>query len=326
MRALVTGGAGFIGSHLVERLLKDGWNVDIIDNLHTGKLSNLPVSTLPVYQISIVDLHESYGGTLSGLCERADVIFHLAARVGVLNVLRNSRLTIQRNVESTSIMLQYAAAARRPILITSSSEVYGRRTDSRPLTEDMDLYIGPELRWAYAAGKLSDEFLARAYHEEDGLHVVIARLFNTIGPRQDGLHGNVVPRMIDAALSGKPIEVYGGHQSRSFCWISDTIDALLKLIQEPRAYGEVVNVGNHEEVRILDLALMIKHVVFEFTGKEAAITNIPWNDVHKDWQDIMTRRPSLEKLHNLVGYAPTLNLYEMIRELVRIKIGEKLHV
>jgi UDP-glucose 4-epimerase len=246
-RALITGGAGFIGSHLAEALLERGWTVEVVDDLSTGSIEN----------ISHLKGHPHFAYTLDTvmnrslmleLVDRADVIFHLAAAVGVRLIVEKPVHTIETNIKATELILELAARKRRPLLLASTSEVYGK-LDKPRFSEDDDVILGPtsKSRWCYAASKMIDEFLARAYFKEHGLPTVVARLFNTIGPRQTGQYGMVVPRFVRLALAGQPIPVYGdGTQRRSFTWVGDVVGAMLALIANPQAYGEVFNIGAHE--------------------------------------------------------------------------------
>lgn len=322
MRALITGGAGFIGSSLVDLLLKHGWYVDVIDDLSTGYHKNLPVGPCNLdYYYGPIDIISPAQNTY---VKKADFIFHLAATVGVDLVQKRPLDAIRRNTEATAVLLRLAAIHNKKILIASSSEVYGRRPSDAPLHEDMDLHIGTEQRWGYAAGKLADEFTARAHHAESGLKVVIARLFNTIGPRQVSAHGMVIPSMIDAAMAGKPIPVIGGNQRRSFAWVGEVCECLLGLIQTPSAYGQVVNVGRDSDISITALADMIQKTVHRRTGIVAPIHALPYN---REWQDIQRRLPDLIKLRSLIGFAPTMELEEMVDRLVLLKAatGETLN-
>src|SRR5215831_13785910 len=244
-RALITGGAGFIGSHLSEALLERGWTVEIIDDLSTGSIDN----------IAHLKGHSHFNYVLDSvmtrpvmmeLVDRADVVYHLAAAVGVRMVVERPVHTIETNIKATELVLELAARKHKPVLISSTSEVYGK-LDKPRFNEDDDVILGPtsRARWCYAASKIIDEFLARAYYKERGLPTVVARLFNTIGPRQTGQYGMVVPRFVRRALSGEPIPVYGdGTQCRSFTWVGDVVGAMLALIEHPEARGEVFNIGH----------------------------------------------------------------------------------
>src|SRR5262245_20393846 len=269
---LVTGGAGFIGSHLVERLLREGHAVVVLDDLSTGSLVNLEaVKTNSRLRTIVTKVSEC--ANLADLVSRAHSIYHLAAAVGVELVVKSPIRTLATNLRETEVLLEAAAAANVPVLLTSTSEVYGK-SQKAVFTEDDDLLIGPptQSRWSYACSKLMDEFLALAYAKERGLRVVIARLFNTVGPRQTGRYGMVLPRFIAAARTGKPITVHGdGEQSRCFCYVLDTIEALVRLQASPAAAGKVFNVGQTEEITILELAKLVKATL----DSKSAIEMIP---------------------------------------------------
>lgn len=316
MRALVTGGAGFIGSNLVDRLLSQGWEVSVIDNFSTGTIANLSSS---VDQFISGDVN-SKSPFQCAIAAQADVIFHLAATVGVERVQTESRLAVEGNINITQQALLLAKRTNTPILIASSSEVYGRRPDDQLLREDMDLHISPEIRWGYAAGKLADEFTALAHHKESGLPVVVARLFNTVGPRQVGTYGMVMPRMIDAAVSGeRPIQVVGGGQRRSFAWVTEVVDALIALMNNPKSYGQVVNVGSQNDISMQTLAIFIQREVEKQTC--LPVRPIEYIPYRTDWADILYRMPDLTKLKSLVGAVPTMPISQMIETLVAQRIA-----
>lgn len=318
MRALVTGGAGFIGSHLAESLVSRGWKVDIIDDLSTGDMANIPS-----FMHAKVGFYKGRVNSKSPwqreAAVAADVIFHLAAVVGVRRVVSDPFETISLNTQATLNILELAREFRKPILIASSSEVYGRRDDERLLTEDMDLHIGTEPRWGYAAGKLHDEFLALSCGKKFGTPVVVARLFNTTGPRQVGTYGMVIPRMIDAALDHQDIEVYGsGKQRRSFARVDLTVMQLEALITNPAAYGQIVNVGSDQDISIGNLALLVKNQVNFQSGYVANIRHVP---ADSNWQDISNRKPSLEKVSALCGGEMTHpSIHLIVSDLVQSAI------
>ena len=259
MRALITGGAGFIGSHLAEALLDAGHEVDIIDNLSTGSIRNVGhLKSNPRFKYVIDTLTNE--PLLAELIDRNDVIFHFAAAVGVKLIVEEPVHTIETNVHGTEVVLKHANKKKKKVVIASTSEVYGKSTDV-PFREDADLVMGATVkhRWAYACSKAIDEFLALAYYKERGLPVIIVRFFNTVGPRQTGQYGMVLPSFVRQALSGEPITVFGdGTQSRSFTYVGDVVECLLKLVNEPKAIGQVFNIGNKEEVTILKLAEIVK--------------------------------------------------------------------
>lgn len=308
---LVTGGAGFVGSHLVERLLADGQAVVVIDDLSTGSLVNLrAVSKHPklrVIRSSISDCEE-----LPGLVARAGAIYHLAAAVGVQLVIQSPIHTLETNLHETEVLLKVAAVDGVPVLLTSSSEVYGK-SEKAAFGEEDDLLIGPpnRSRWGYACSKLVDEFLALAYARERSLPVVIARLFNAVGRRQTGRYGMVLPRFIRAARLGEPLTVYGdGLQSRCFCHIDDTVEALVRLQNCRAARGEVFNVGSTEEVTIRGLA----ELVIEVLGSRSRVKLVPYSQAYAPgFEDMRQRKPMVEKLAATVGFRPATPLREIIR-------------
>jgi UDP-glucose 4-epimerase len=293
--ALITGGSGFVGSHLAEALLERGWLVEILDDLSTGSIEN----------ISHLKGHSHFAYVLDSvmnrplmleLVDRADVVFHLAAAVGVRMVVERPVHTIETNIKATELVLELAAKKHKPVLLTSTSEVYGR-LDKPKFNEEDDLVLGStsRSRWCYAASKIIDEFLAKAYFKERGLPTVIVRLFNTIGPRQTGQYGMVVPRFVRKALAGEPIPVYGdGTQRRSFTWVGDVVNAMVALIQHRQAYGEVFNIGHTKEISIYELAVVVKTM----TGS-----------AHR-------RMPDIAKLQRLIGYEPTLDLGQMLGRII----------
>ncbi len=310
MRFLITGGAGFIGSHLAERLLDRGDRVVLLDNLSTGSIENirhLKTSERLSYHLDNIENRQ----LLAELVDDADVIVHLAAAVGVKLIVESPVRTIETNVNGTQMVLETACKKRKLVLTASTSEVYGKNTNV-PFREDADLVLGPTTkgRWSYAASKALDEFLALSYWKEKKLPVIVVRLFNTVGPRQTGRYGMVLPNFVKAALDNKSIDVYGtGKQSRCFCDVRDTIEALLRLIDTPRAVGEVVNVGNTEEISIEALA----HLVKERTASKSSIEFIPYDQAYEPgFEDMMRRVPNVDKLHSLTGFRPQTPLTEII--------------
>lgn len=308
---LVTGGAGFIGSHLVERLLAEGRRVVVIDDGSTGTLANLDrVRTDP--RLEVISTRVSHCPGLESLVAQAAWVFHLAAAVGVELVVRSPVGTIHNNLAETEAILRAAAKGVTPVLFTSTSEVYGK--SQRDLfAEGDDLVIGPPHlgRWSYACSKLMDEFLALAYAREHGVPVVIARLFNTVGPRQTGRYGMVLPRFIEAARAGRPLRVFGtGRQTRCLCLVDDTVEALVRLHRTPAAAGEVFNVGNDEEIAIGDLA---DRVIVELEST-SVIERVPYEQAYAPgFEDMLRRRPSLVKLERFTGYRPRTSLTQIIR-------------
>ena len=314
MRALITGGAGFIGSHLAEALLNAGHEVDIIDNLSTGAIRNVShLKPNPRFKYTIDTLTNE--PLLAELIDRNDVVFHFAAAVGVKLIVEEPVHTIETNVHGTEVVLKHANKKRKKVVIASTSEVYGKSIDV-PFREDADLVMGPTAkhRWAYACSKAIDEFLALAYYKERGLPVIIVRFFNTVGPRQTGQYGMVLPSFVQQALAGSPITVFGdGTQSRSFTYVGDVVDCLMKLVEEPKAVGQVFNIGNKEEVTILKLAEIVKSL----TGSASPIEFIPYDKAYEEgFEDMPRRVPDLTKVSQLVGYEPQVQLNEIITKVI----------
>jgi UDP-glucose 4-epimerase len=307
---LVTGGAGFIGSHLVDRLLAAGKRVVVIDDGSTGRFENLAaVAGNPA--LRIINARVSACAELDALAGGAEVIYHLAAAVGVELVIKAPIQSITTNLGETEAVMAVADKHRVPILVTSTSEVYGKSQKSG-FAEGDDLIIGPPklIRWSYACSKLMDEFLAMAYAQERGLPVVVARLFNTVGPRQTGRFGMVLPRFIAAAKADVPIRVYGdGRQTRCFCYVADTVESLLRLMDTPAAKGEVFNVGTDEEVTIHQLA----ELVIRTLNSKSAIELVPYDQAYQPgFEDMMRRRPVIEKLARVTGFRPSTPLTKII--------------
>jgi UDP-glucose 4-epimerase len=314
MRVLITGGAGFIGSHLCEALLAAGHHVDVLDNLSTGRLENLaPVRNSPRFTCTIDTVFNE--PLVAEMIARADVVFHLAAAVGVKLIVQEPVHTIETNVHGTEVVLRHAVPGKQLVFIASTSEVYGKSTDV-PFREDADLVMGATTRhrWAYACSKALDEFLALAYWKQRQLPVIVLRFFNTVGPRQTGQYGMVVPTLVRQALTGAPLTVFGdGTQTRSFTYVGDVVGALLQLMQTPAAVGQVFNVGNTEEVSIRQLAERIRSI----TGSASPIVNIPYDQAYdQGFEDMPRRVPDLSKLAAAIGYRPTVQLDEIIRRVV----------
>lgn len=309
---LVTGGAGFIGSHLVDRLLGEGEQVAVIDNCSTGTPENLNHAKhnprLQFYQTKVSTCAE-----LERIVSKAKEIYHLAAAVGVDLVLRQPIQTIQTNLRETEVILEAASHYQVPVLLTSTSEVYGK-SQKAAFSEEDDLVIGPShlSRWSYACSKLMDEFLALAYWKDRGLPVVIARVFNTVGPRQTGRYGMVLPRFIAAAKAGKPLQVYGdGQQTRCFCYVADTVEALARLMSTPEARGEVFNVGNDEEITIEGLAALVVKTV----GSSSPIQFVPQDTLYDGGlEDLRRRKPVLSKLAKVCRFRPERSLATTIQQ------------
>lgn len=318
MNILITGGAGFIGSHLADRLVETGKEVYAIDDLSTGCLKNIEhLQNTPGFHL-IVDtvLNEVM---MEELVSKCDQIYHMAAVVGVKQIMNRPVETLETNVKGTETVLRKANRHKRRVLIASTSEVYGKAVDDNPyclLTEDTDRLMGSttKRRWAYACSKALDEFLALAYYEEKKLPVVIARMFNTVGPRQTGQYGMVIPNFVRKALIGKPITVYGdGNQSRSFTHISDVVEALIRLMAEPRAVGQVVNVGGTEEITIKELAFLVK----EMSKTESEIEYIPYERAYgPGFEDMKRRCPDISKIRDLIGFEPKVDLRGIIQSVI----------
>ncbi len=314
MRVLITGGAGFVGSHLSEALLERGDEVSVLDNLSTGSIENIRhLKTHPRFRYTIDTVTNE--PLLAELIDGSDVVVHLAAAVGVKLIVEAPVHTIETNVHGTEVVLKHANKKKKLVLIASTSEVYGK-SGAVPFREDADLVLGPTAkhRWAYACSKLIDEFLALAYWKERKLPVIVVRLFNTVGPRQTGQYGMVIPNFVRQALSGQPITVFGdGTQSRSFTHVGDVVRAMVALIDEPRAIGQVFNIGNTREITIGDLAVRIK----QLTGSHSPIVEIPYERAYEaGFEDMPRRVPDLAKIHGLVGYAPTVELDEILARVI----------
>jgi len=314
VNAFITGGAGFIGSHLAEALLAAGHNVTVLDNLSTGAMENIEhLKGHPGFKYVIDTVTNE--PVLAELIDGADVVFHLAAAVGVKLIVEAPVHTIETNVHGTEVVLKHANKKKKLVVIASTSEVYGKSTDV-PFREDIDLVMGPTTkhRWAYACSKAIDEFLALAYWKEKKLPVIIVRFFNTVGPRQTGRYGMVIPNFVRQGLAGQPITVHGdGTQTRSFCYVGDVIEALQRLVAEPRAVGEVFNVGNTQEISIRALAEKVR----DLTGGRSEIVTIPYDQAYEaGFEDMPRRVPDLSKIAHLVGYAPEVNLDEILARVV----------
>ncbi len=313
-RVLITGGAGFIGSHLAERLLDAGHQVAVLDNLSTGRFENIAhLVGRPGFSFAIDSIENEI--VLDRLASESDTIIHLAAAVGVKLVVERPVHTIETNIMGTEAVLRVAARYRARVLIASTSEVYGKGART-PFREDDDVVLGPTSRnrWAYAASKMVDEFLALAYYQKYDLPAVVVRLFNTVGPRQVGRYGMVIPRFMRQALAGEPITVYGdGSQSRCFCDVSDTVRALEALMMHPQAAGRVFNIGSTEEVTILELAQRVKAIA----QSDSPITFIPYEEAYAPgFEDMKRRVPDISRLHELTGWQPRYRLDDI---LMRVK-------
>src|SRR5205809_2826743 len=314
-KALVTGGAGFIGSHLSEALLAGGWEVFVLDDISTGTLENV------AHLRDRRDFHLVVDSVLSpavvgDLVHRCDVVYHLAAAVGVRLIVEQPVHTMVTNVQGTEIVLGYCSKLGKRVLVASSSEVYGDHREERPLAENDRRVYGPttEKRWLYADSKAMDEHLALSYHLERGLDAVVVRLFNTVGPRQSGRYGMVIPRFVERALAGEPLEVHGdGTQTRSFCHVSDTVSALAGLMDATGISGEIFNVGSSERIRIIDLAERVKQA----TGSESELAFIPYDRVYDQGiEDTLHREPAIGKIKDAIGWEPTLDLDRIIADVI----------
>ena len=314
-KALVTGGAGFIGSHLSELLLAEGWEVYALDDLSTGSLANVE-HLRARHDFHLVVDSVLKPAVVNELVHKCDVVFHLAAAVGVRLIVEQPVHTLVTNLEGTEVVLDHCSRFGKRVLIASTSEVYGDHREERPLEETDGRIYGPttQRRWAYADSKAMDEFLALAYHQERGLDMVIARLFNTIGPRQSGEYGMVVPRFVTAALAGRPLEIFGdGAQTRCFCHVRDTIGALQRLMDSGGTSGEIYNVGSQNRIRIVDLA----ERVLDATGSSSAIEFVPFDRVYgQGIEDMLHRIPSTEKIRAAVGWEPTRGLDEILADVI----------
>ena len=314
MRILITGGAGFIGSHLAEHLLAQGNEITVVDDFSTGRIENIR-HLLSDPHFTLVRDTILNDKLMHVLIEKCDQIYHLAAAVGVKLIIEKPVHTISTNIAGTEVLLDIANKFNRKIIIMSSSEVYGKN-DRIPFCEDDDRLMGATIysRWSYACSKAIDEFLGLAYHRQYGLPVVIVRLFNTVGPRQVGQYGMVIPRFVQQALAGEPITVYGnGSQSRCFTFVRDVVGALVGLMQTDQAVGEVFNIGSHEEISIYDLACKIK----EKTGSQSPIEKIPYSQAYeKGFDDMLRRVPSIEKIGKIIGYKPSYSLDQILDSVI----------
>ncbi len=304
MRGLITGGAGFIGSHLAEELLNRGHEVWVVDNLATGSLENI-AHLQPHKDFNFVLGTITNADLVASLVERVDVIYHLAAAVGVRLIIDRPVETIETNILGTETLLRLANERRTKVILASKSEVYGKN-EKAPFSEEHDLVLGPTIkgRWSYACSKAIDEFLALAYWRQWNLPVVIVRFFNTVGPRQTGRYGMVIPNFVDQALKGEPITVFGdGNQSRCFTYVTDAVRAVAALAECPEAVGEVFNVGSTHEITIAELALRVK----QLTGSPSEIIYVPYDEAYEEgFEDMQRRVPDVSKIQRLIGYAPSM--------------------
>lgn len=322
MRALITGGAGFIGSHLAEALLERDHHVMVIDDLSTGQFANIEHLTgHPRFRFAIDTITNAM--VMDRLVSECDVVFHLAAAVGVELIIDSPVHTIETNILGTHAVLQAANRYRKKVLIASTSEIYGKN-NRVPFREDDDRLLGPttKARWSYSTSKAVDEFLGLAYHKEKELPVVILRLFNTVGPRQRGRYGMVVPRFVQQALAGQPLTVYGdGQQTRCFCDVADVVRAIIGLAEEPRAIGQVFNVGSTHEISILDLARKVLQLVDEVKGWDKPVDDrivfVPYDQAYEaGFEDMRRRVPDTSRIRALLGWEPEVSLDETLRRII----------
>jgi UDP-glucose 4-epimerase len=314
LRVLITGGAGFVGSHLAEALLERGDEVSVLDNLSTGSIDNIAhLREHPRFRYSIDTVTNE--PLLAELIDGSDTVVHLAAAVGVKLIVEAPVHTIETNVHGTEVVLKHANKKKKLVLIASTSEVYGKSMDV-PFSENADLVLGPTTkhRWAYACSKMIDEFLALAYWKERKLPVIVVRLFNTVGPRQTGQYGMVIPNLVRQALAGQPITVFGdGTQSRSFTYVGDVVRAMVALIDEPRAIGQVFNIGSGSEISIGELADRVKAM----TASSSTIVRVPYDQAYEaGFEDMPRRVPDISKLRALVGYEPTVDLDQILERVI----------
>jgi UDP-glucose 4-epimerase len=320
LRVLITGGAGFIGSHLSDALLQRGDEVFVIDDLSTGSIENIRhLKDHPRFNYTIDDVNNQ--PLTAELVDQCDVVFHLAAAVGVKLIVESPVRTIETNVHSTEVILSLANKKKKKVLIASTSEVYGL-SNAVPFREDGNLVMGAtnKGRWSYACSKAIDEFLALAYWREKKLPTVVVRLFNTVGPRQTGQYGMVIPTFVKQALAGRPITVYGdGKQSRCFCYVGDVIGALMKLMDNSKAVGEVFNVGSNQEITILDLAKRVKEVA----NSDSEIVFVPYDEAYEEgFEDMPRRVPDISKINDLVGFKPEMKLDGILKSVIDFHSGQ----
>lgn len=314
MRALITGGAGFVGSHLAEKLIEQNHSVHVIDDLSTGSIENIEHLKSEKEFNYVIDTIDNEGA-VAELIDKCDVVFHLAAAVGVKLIVESPVRTIETNIHGTEIILKHANKKKKRVLIASTSEVYGKSTDI-PFHENADLVMGATTmgRWSYACSKAIDEFLSLAYWKEKHLPVIVFRLFNTVGPRQTGRYGMVLPTFVKQALMGQPITVFGdGKQSRTFTYVGDVVQALVKLAQQDQAIGQVFNIGGKDEISMEGLAKKVK----QLSASKSEIVYIPYSQAYEEgFEDMPRRVPDLTKINKLIGYHPQVALDEIIKKVI----------
>ncbi|MGA9780751.1 MAG: NAD-dependent epimerase/dehydratase family protein [Terracidiphilus sp.] len=323
MKVLITGGAGFIGSHLAERYLKEGCSVSIIDDLSTGSIDNIAhLKGMPGFHYTIGSVFSA--STVAEWVDWSDVVFHMAAAVGVRLVVDSPVKTIETNVHGTEVVLNASAKKGKRVIIASTSEVYGK-SNKFPFSEDADLVLGPSNagRWSYACSKALDEFLAIAYHVEKRVPITVVRLFNTVGPRQTARYGMVLPRLVRQALANEPITVYGdGSQSRCFSYVLDVVEALVRIAQSEKTIGEIINIGNDQEISINELA----KVVCIRLQSQSNVIHMSYEEAYGlGFEDMARRVPSLAKLESIIGYRPTtplLTIIDAVAEEMRARLSE----
>ena len=321
MRVLITGGAGFIGSHLADAYLERGDQVFIIDDLSTGSFENIRhLKDHPRFHYTIESVHNH--PVTAELVDQSDAIFHLAAAVGVKLIVESPVRTIETNVRGTECVLSIANKKKKKVLVASTSEVYGLSTQV-PFSEDGNLVMGATTkgRWSYACSKAIDEFLALAYWREKKLPTIVVRLFNTVGPRQTGQYGMVIPTFVKQALANRPITVYGdGQQSRCFCYVGDVVGALMKLMDDERSVGQVFNIGSNREISIVDLAKKVK----ELTNSESEIVFVPYDEAYEEgFEDMPRRVPDISKVKKQIGFSPSVDLEGVLRRVIEFHSGRQ---
>jgi len=323
-KVLITGGAGFIGSHLSEELLKRGEEVFVIDDLSTGSIENIEhLKSNPKFHYTIDTIKNE--PLLAELVDRCDVVYHLAAAVGVKLIIESPVNTIETNIYGTELVLKCANKKKKKVMVASTSEVYGKNNNV-PFKEDYDVVLGSTKngRWSYACSKAIDEFLALAYWREKKLPVVVVRFFNTVGPRQTGRYGMVIPNFVKQALLGHPITVYGdGKQSRSFTYVGDVVKGITELMNNPKAVGEVFNIGHGKEITIYELAGLVKKI----TNSKSEIVYIPYDKAYEEgFEDMQRRSPDISKINKLIGYKPTMDIKEILEKVVEYFLSTNAHL